>query len=274
MILLTLYILLNSFLINAPIFKNAVSITTDGKGFIYVLDKDRNEISKLDSNMNLIKRLGDFGWNQGQFNNPTYIDGSSGLDILVSDPSNYRIQRLDLNLAFITELKTTTETFLPEFKFNNPVSTLVVNSNDIYVIDYDNRRVVIFPKGTNPNNSFGDYKTSKIPLLEPVKLLKDNNNFIYIYDKGYKGILKFDSFGNFVQKLSLNNIKTFSIYNGQLYILTTDNKITIFDPPSNSYKEEMNLPPGYDSSKITDILIYNSEKYFILEKNKLSFFKP
>lgn len=274
MILLNIFIFLNSLIFQDPIFKNAVSITTDGKGFIYVLDKDRNEISKLDSNLNLIKRLGDFGWKQGQFSNPTYIDGSSGLDILVSDPSNYRVQRLDLNLAFITELKTNTETFLPEFKFNTPMATLVVNSNDIYAIDYDNRRIVIFPKGTNPNNSFGDFKTNKIPLTEPVKLLKDNNNYIYILDKGYKSIIKFDSFGNFLQKLSLNNVKTFSMYNNQLYILTEDNKITIFDPASNSYKEEISLSSSYDAKKITDILIYNTEKYFILEKNKLSFFKP
>lgn len=274
MIFLNIFIFLNSLIFQDPIFKNAVSITTDGKGFIYVLDKDRNEISKLDSNLNLIKRSGDFGWKQGQFSNPTYIDGSSGLDILVSDPSNYRVQRLDLNLAFITELKTNTETFLPEFKFNTPTATLVVNSNDIYAIDYDNRRIVIFPKGTNPNNSFGDFKTNKIPLTEPVKLLKDNNNYIYILDKGYKSIIKFDSFGNFLQKLSLNNIKTFSMYNNQLYILTEDNKITIFDPASNSYKEEISLSSSYDAKKITDILIYNTEKYFILEKNKLSFFKP
>jgi len=253
-------------------FSNAISITGDGKGFIYVLDKSKNEITKLDSNLNIIKKSGDYGWASGQFISPTYIDASSGLDIFVSDGNNYRVQRLDLNLAFISELKTNTITFNPEFQFNTPVATLIVNSNNLFVIDKDNKRIVIYQNGEKPSNSFGDFKTSPTPLIEPVKLLKDNNNNIYILDKGYNKILIFDNFGNFIKTIELDNVKTFSIFNNNLYIIS-GNEIFIYEPQKNAFSEKISLPENYQN-KITDLLIYNSEKYFILEKNKLSYIKP
>ncbi len=222
--------------------------------------------------MNIIKKSGDYGWASGQFISPTYIDASSGLDIFVSDGNNYRVQRLDLNLAFISELKTNTITFNPEFQFNTPVATLVINSNNLYVIDNDNKRIVIYQNGEKPVNSFGDFKTSSVPLIEPVKMLKDNNNHIYILDKGYNKILIFDSFGSFIKTIELDNIKTFSVYNNKIYIVK-DNDIFIYDPDKNAFNEKITLPVEYNN-KLSDILIYNSEKYFILEKNKLSYIKP
>lgn len=253
-------------------FSNAISITGDGKGFIYVLDKSKNEITKLDSNLNVIKKSGDYGWGSGQFISPTYIDASSGLDLFVSDGNNYRVQRFDLNIAFISELKTNTITYNPEFQFNTPLATLVVNSNNLFVIDNDNKRIVIYQNGEKPTNSFGDFKTSITPLIEPVKLLKDNNNHIYILDKGYNKILIYDSFGNFMKTIELDKVSTFSIYGNKIYIVSS-NDVFIYDPEKNAFSEKISLPEQY-KNKITDIYIYNNEKYFILEKNKLSYIKP
>ncbi|MGB4853277.1 MAG: hypothetical protein WBQ38_13260, partial [Ignavibacteria bacterium] len=56
-------------------FSNAVSVTTDGKENIYVLDAGTNQIVKFDNKLNYLKRNGKQGWDEGQFDSPTCIDG-------------------------------------------------------------------------------------------------------------------------------------------------------------------------------------------------------
>ena len=62
-------------------FHNAVSAAVDGKGFIYILDGETNEIIKFSTDLEEIKRAGKQGWGEGEFDSPFFIDGSSGLDI-------------------------------------------------------------------------------------------------------------------------------------------------------------------------------------------------
>ena len=199
-------------------FTNAVSMTVDGKGFIYVLDKDRNEIYKLDSNLNIVKKAGGKGWTSGLFDSPTYIDASSGLDIIVSDGNNYRVQRLDLNLAFISELKTDQPTFLEEYQFRTPIATIVVNASDLYIVDDENKRIVIFPRGFEPSNSFGGFNSPKGRLTEPVKIAKDSDNLIYLLDKATNSIKVYDNFGTYVKEIKPDKVLSFFIYNGIVYI--------------------------------------------------------
>jgi hypothetical protein len=250
-------------------FRNAVSMTTDGKGALYVLDNESNEVLKLDSNLNLLKRAGGPGSEQLQFYYPTYIDASSGLDVFVSDGRNYRIQRLDLNLAFIGELRTDTKTFLEELRFNTPLASIVVNSNNLYVVDGDNNRIIIYDRGMLPNNTFGDFKAGEGRLVNPGKIQRDNSNFIYVLDRDKNGILKYDNFGNYSSTLSYPGIISFSAYNNRLYILTKEG-IVVYNTEANSYENKLTFPLKSLSS-VTDFLAYSNEKYFLLEKNKLSY---
>jgi hypothetical protein len=250
-------------------FSNAVSITVDAKGFVYVLDKDQNQIYKLDSNLNILKRSGGKGWAQGQFDSPTYIDGSSGLDLIISDPNNSRLQRLDLNLAFISELKTDQPTFLEEFQFRTPVASTVINSSELYVLDGENKRVVIFPRGFEPNNSFGGFNSPQGRLSEPAKILKDADNFIYILDKSSNSIKVFDNFGTYKSEIKPDKILSFYNYNGIMYIYDGVN-IILYDLKSGSYRDSFPAGIKVSVSNFTDFLAYNSNKYLLLEKNKLS----
>lgn len=250
-------------------FTNAVSLTVDVKGFIYVLDKDQNQIYKLDSNLNILKRSGGKGWAHGQFDSPTYIDGTSGLDLIVSDPNNNRLQRLDLNLAFISELKTDQPTFLEEFQFRAPVASTVINSSELYIVDGENKRVVIFPRGFEPNNSFGGFNSPKVRLSEPVKILKDGDNFIYILDKSSNSIKVFDNFGTYKKEIKPDKIYSFYNYNGVMYIYDGVN-VTLYNLSSGAYTGSFPTGISLQEGNFTDFLVYNANKYLLLEKNKLS----
>jgi len=155
---------------------NAISVTSDRRGFIYVLDNESNEIIKFDENLKEVKRIGRKGWNNGEFDSPTNIDGSSGLDIYVTDGVNYRIQRFDLNLSYISSLITNSSTFDEKLKFNTPVASIVLNMNALYVVDGENKRIVYYPDGITPITYFGGFQSAQKPFVEPVKLMKDGYN--------------------------------------------------------------------------------------------------
>ena len=250
-------------------FTNAVSVTTDGKENIYVLDAGTNQIVKFDNKLNYLKRNGKQGWDEGQFDSPTCIDGSSGLDIFVTNGKNKRVQRLDLELNPISILKTNLPDFTADYQFNTPVATLVLNSRELYVIDGDNNRIVIYKDGRNPSGIFGDYSSGKGQLSRPVKILKDGKNFIYVLDKELKTIFRFDNLGNYINRLTIENLESFTISGNTLYMFN-GKEILIYDLERNTVTDTKILPGKISKKKFRDILVLNSKKYLLLEKNTLS----
>ncbi|MBI5402372.1 MAG: NHL repeat-containing protein [Ignavibacteriae bacterium] len=252
-------------------FKNAVSVTTDGKGNIYVLDNESNEIIKLDGSLNEIKRTGKKGWNNGEFDSPTSMDGSSGLDIYVTDGNNYRIQRFDLNLSYVSSLVTNLSTFEEKLKFNTPVASVVLNLSALYVIDGENKRIVSYPDGITPGYSFGGFQSARKPFLNPVKLLKDGFNRLYVFDKKGNALHIYDNFGNFVNTIESSIIKSVSIYNNIIYIFT-GSEIILYSVNKNAYTGKISLQEEFSGSNVTDMQVYSENKILFLEKNKISFY--
>lgn len=250
-------------------FSNAVSVTVDAKENIYVLDAGSNQIVKFDNALEYKKRNGKQGWAEGQFDSPAYIDGSSGLDLFISDGKNRRVQRLDLELNPITTLKTNTVDFPSDLQFNTPVATLILNSKELYVIDGDNNRIVIYKDGRNPSGVFGDYKSGKGQLSRPVKLLKDDKNFMYVLDKEQKAIIRFDNLGNYIGRIETEDLETFAIRGSILYMFN-GNEILLYDLNKNSITGKKNFPGKFKNKKYKDLFVLNGEKYLLLGKNALS----
>lgn len=248
-------------------FKNAVSLTFDGKENVYVLDANSNEVAKFNSSLDFLKRNGKQGWAEGQFDSPTFVDGSSGLDIFVSDGKNRRVQRLDLELNPISILKTDLKDFSPELQYKTPVASLVLNSNELYVIDQDNSRIVVYKDGRNPSGVFGDYKSGKGQLGRPVKLMKDDKNFIYVLDKELKAIIRFDNLGNYVNRFEIDKLENFTIRGNILYMFN-GKEIVLYDTDRNSLIGKKIIPGK--KNKFRDLIVLSGEKYLLLGKNALS----
>lgn len=250
-------------------FKGAVSITLDGKGNIYILDGEASEIIKLKEDLTEIKRTGKKGWDNGQFDNPVSIDASSGLDLYVSDLNNGRIQRFDLNFGFISSLITNDESIEEKFKINRPSGSIIVNAKDLYVVDSDNPKIVIFKDGVYPYTYFGSFQSVNGALTKPGKIIKDQNNFIYVVDYSRKGIMRYDNYGTFFNLLEIDEIKSIAVSNNYLYILT-GKAIQVYDTKANAFKVIFNLPAEMKNGKFTDFLVINNKKIYLLEKSKVT----
>jgi hypothetical protein len=252
-------------------FKNAISMATDGRGCIYVLDNETNEVVKFDDKLNELKRIGKKGWNNGEFDSPAYIDGSSGLDIYVTDGVNCRIQRFDLNLSYISSLITNANTFDDKLKFNTPLASIVLNMNALYVIDGENKRIVYYPDGITPITYFGGFQSAQKPMINPAKLIKDRYNCIYVFDKKSNSIFKYDNFGNYIKSIEYDTIKSVSIFNNIIYIFTGSD-LLMYDVSKNAYVDKILLTKEISNLNVTDMLVYSENKILFLEKNKISFF--
>lgn len=257
-------------------FHNAVSLSTDGKGYIYVLDNFSNELIKYTSSLKEVKRVGRKGWAVGEFDGPTSVDCSTGLDIYVCDGKNYRIQRFDLNLSYITSLITNAEVIDPRFKFDTPLASTILSSN-MYVLDGENKRIVVY-KTQNyiPFASFGGFQSAEPPFVQPVKILPDNNMRLYVYDAGRSAIYVYDNFGTYIKYISYPNIKGVSVLNDYLYILTSD-EIVEYNLTKNSFESMIKINNSIEKGIFTDILFYSKEtdkSYFcVLYKDKLVLYK-
>lgn len=253
-------------------FLNAVSITSDGKGKIYVLDAMSNEIIKFDESLKEIKRSGKKGWSNGEYDSPTCIEGSSGLEILVSDPMNFRIQKLDLNLSYISSIYTNYESFPDNLKYQTPVSTVFVNPY-IYSIDGENNRIVTYQYQNQsmyqPAFSFGGFQSAQKPMSKPVKIVKDGLNNVYIFDAKLNTVFKYDNFGNYLNSMESKYIKSISTFNNQLFILT-ESEILIYDARKNAYSGRYLFAEPISNEKLRDFIVFSSTTFYLLEKNKVT----
>lgn len=276
-----LLLILNLFLFNSDSvlvktievgeFQKAVSITTDGKGDIYVLDAVTNEIIKYDDKLKEVKRAGKKGWANGEMDSPTYIDGSSGFEINVSDGKNYRIQKFDLNLSYTGTINTNYETYQDNFKYQTPLATVYIVPY-LYSIDGENFRVVTYQMQTQnmwiPAFSFGGFQSAQKPMVGPTKIVKDGYNNIYILDKKLSSVFKYDNFGNFISSFETDKIISISAFNNRLYILT-DSEVLLYDSRKNAFTDKLLFTEKIYSEKIQDFMVYSSSKFYILERNKL-----
>jgi hypothetical protein len=258
--------------ISAGKFSNAVSVTSDGKGFLYVLDSDNSEIIKYSSELKEIKRAGKKGWNNGEFFSPTHIDASNGTNIFVSDKLNSRIQTLDLNLGFISALLTDSENIDDKFKIRKPVCSIPINSLDLLVVDSDNPKVVLFSGTLTPVFYFGSYQSVSGALANPIKTVKDSKNNVYIFDKQKNSVLRYDNFGTFISEFSYEDIISIAEFSNMIYLLTKSGIIT-YDVNKNAYQKIIRLPADLNTKNLSDITVSASENIYILEKNKIHLLK-
>jgi len=252
-------------------FHNAVSITSDGKSNIYVLDAYNNEIIKYDDNLKEIKRAGRKGWSNGEFDSPTSIDGSSGLELFVSDGRNYRIQKFDLNLGYTGTIYPNYETYQDNYKYQTPVATVYIVPY-LYSIDGENNRIVTYQIQTScmyvPAFSFGGFQSAQKPMVKPVKIVKDGLNNIYILDKKLGTVFKYDNFGNYFNSLENEKIISISAFNNRLFILT-ETEVLIYDSKKNAFTDKLLFTEKLNIERIQDFMVFSSSKFYILEKNKL-----
>jgi len=249
-------------------FVNASSFYINSAGFIYVSDINTNEITAIDTLGNLLKKIGGFGWRQSAFDNPADIYADA-LKVYVADKNNHRIQRFDKNLNFNFQILTR-QSEVEQEQFGYPLSAVMSNQGDIFILDSENSRIIKFDIFGNFLQNFGGYDYGNYALQKPVQLAVSMKNNIFVIDGNQ--IIIFDQYGNGNGKISgKEEFRSIRIIFEWLTVTSKDKIYTAnLRSPEMSLKEVL-LEGMEDNLDIVSALIFNNKLYILSKKEILIF---
>jgi hypothetical protein len=249
-------------------FVNASSFYINSAGLIYVSDINTDEITVLDTLGNLVKNIGGYGWRQSAFDNPADIFADA-LKVYVADKNNHRIQRFDKNLNFNFQILTR-QSEVEQEQFGYPLSAVMSNQGDIFILDSENSRIVKFDIFGNFLQNFGGYDYGNYALQKPVQLAVSMQNNIFVIDGNQ--VIIFDHYGNGSRKIT--GVEEFTSIRIIFEWLTVTSKDKIYianlRSPEMSLKEIL-LEGIEDNLEIVSALIFNN-KLFVLSKKEIFIF--
>ena len=250
-------------------FLNATSFYINPAGFIYVTDSFTDEVYALDTLGNLILKVGGFGWRETAFDDPVDVYADA-LKLYIADKNNNRIQRLDKNMNFNFQIYTRYSDNEAE-RFGYPLSAVMSNQGDVYILDSENSRIVQFDIFGNFIRNFGGYDYGNFALENPKQLAVSNKNDIYVIDGSE--ILIFDQYGNSLTKVSGTDdyISIRIIFDWMTLTTKDDVYVVNLRSPELILKEVLIENSSFENS-IVSSLIYNN-KLYVLTKNQILVFK-
>ncbi len=246
-------------------FENASSFWIVPNGFIYITDKDKDEVIQLDTSGNVLKDVGGFGWNQSQFDEPADVFADP-LSVYVADKNNHRIQRFDRNLNFISELYTRDKDN-PDQSFGYPISCAVSNQGDLFVLDSENKRILKFDLFGNFKLQLGGIDAGQFALFNPISMSIGASGIVFVADQ--KSILTFDQFGNGITKIVFDEeIISLRILFDKITVVLK-NKILFASISDENIEFHNLLFENNMNEKIVSSILFNNKLYILTPKQIL-----
>jgi DNA-binding beta-propeller fold protein YncE len=146
---------------------------------IWVVETGAHRISIFDRNGKLLRRIGQRGTGNREFNFPTYIWIDKDGTVYLVDTLNYRIQILDKNGEFVFSFGEMGDAtgFLAR-----PKGIATDSKGNIYVADALFHCVQIFDKSGRYLNNFGKQGHNQEEFWIPTGIFIDKKDFIYVAD--------------------------------------------------------------------------------------------
>ncbi|MGE5681196.1 MAG: NHL repeat-containing protein [Bacillota bacterium] len=256
-------------------FKNASAITVNPAGMIYIADKTNNEIYKFDTEGRELKSIGGYGWDEAAFDSPEDVSATV-LYVFVADRNNHRIQILDKDLNFLSQIKgnepsSRQQSGNDELRFGYPVSCVTSTLGDIFILDSENRQIIKLNTQGQLVSRFGNYQSGDYELNEPKDMTISPDNKLLVLDK--KELLVFDQYGNGVGKIKLDmDAARINIAQNSM-VLNSENKLYIsaLGEKGSGIKEV--LLNGYDLNNDIVAGLKYKDVLYVLTSHQVAAFK-
>lgn len=228
---------------NPPLatFVDARALAADPAGLLYVVDAGVGAVHILSADGRAMRTLGGPGSREGQFDEPTDVDPTNGLMILVADAGNARIQRFSNELLHLGSLPVGSDfqeqqggalrapagsgARASREADGYPVAVAAGQAGETYVIDAAQGAMLTWDAAARPVRSTGATGPGSEAMIEPVDVTVDDRGTVYVADRGRKAVLVYDRFGNYVRALGeglLENVQSVSAARDRLWIVLPD----------------------------------------------------
>ncbi len=249
-------------------FENASSFYINSAGIIFITDTGKDNIVQQDTTGKVIYSIGGYGWQESAFDNPVDVFADA-LKVFVADKNNHRIQQFDKNLNFISEIKTK-DSDVEDEQFGYPLSAVMSNQGDIFILDSENSRIVKFNLFRDFIQNFGGYDYGNYSLKNPKQLAVSMSNNLFVIDGNE--IIIFDQYGSGVGKLEgSEEFKSIRIV-FNIMTLTTGNKVYFSDLKSSPFRLNEVKLSGLDRLPEIVSAFQFKEKLYVLTKKRILIF--
>jgi len=184
-------------------FKEPSGITISPDGFLYIADTGNNRIEKLSWRGEFICEVGGFGWDKQQFDGPVAISARNGLDVLVADYYNERIERYDKDLNYLSTFSSSDD-WPDDSQFGFPKDVDISAQGELFCLDGENNRILKLDVMGIPQRSFGDYNSGEGRLILPQRLVVTSTDRVFVSDEELGSIVMYDIHGNYIHTLGLD----------------------------------------------------------------------
>jgi len=249
-----------------PIHKGVqfCSITASKFGDIYLLEKKRNEIYRLDCTGKVLNTNGGFGWEEGRFDTPVDLSIGSGLDVVVADYNNHRLVRFDRFLNFLTVFSYSGE----ETEILYPRSVAVSKLGEIFILDEGSGEVIRFDMQKKDISKFGGAEYGEYTLVDPVQIRINKNGILTVLESDGR-LVQFDRFGTPIREiLPPKEIEASGLVliNENILILSQlESKLFLY---SNKLSEWFSpIITGYEDNTFFTSGIFAEDSLFLLNKS-------
>src|SRR5574339_1128533 len=192
-------------------------VVFDSKGYVYVNDRERNDVQKFTPDGKFISKFGEKGKDLGQFQTPysMIIDPNDYLYII--DRGNDRIQKMYTNGTPIKSWDSIQGDSVSQNQvnqdkkdgsngdeetdqFSSPEDMTIDKKGNFYLTDTGNNRVLLFDKNFNFISKFGKAGTGPGEFNHPHGIDVDSEGNIYVNELESARIQKFTNNGTFIKQ--------------------------------------------------------------------------
>jgi DNA-binding beta-propeller fold protein YncE len=145
-----------------------------------------------------VREVGGIGIGANQFSRPSDVTAKLGLDILVADAGNDRIQRFNRRLGYISTTKKSDA-------FTEPLSLDVSEFGDLFILDGSRRRVVKINALVSQLVFFGGVGSGSGELEDPKDVDVKASETVTVADGSTGDVVQFDLFGNFLASYHIDD---------------------------------------------------------------------
>ncbi len=191
-------------------FANAVSLSLNAAGNVFVLDAGKNEVSEFTPKGEPVKMIGGRGWGDLEFDAPTDVSANFALDLYVCDYNNRRLQRFDRRMNFVQSF--TADNIVPPITGSfYPRASALSTQGELYVVESDGRRVLKFDPAQHLEREFGSFNAGAGALVNPRDIVVTPEGRVIVLDE--HRIVEYDAYANYLSAIVLDSLAASSSLN-------------------------------------------------------------
>ncbi len=264
-------------------FAEARAMAMDPQGRLYVADAGADVVYQLTQEGMWLAKIGGAGAQEGAFFEPSDIDPTNGLSLVVADAGNGRIQRFSNRFVPLESLsvgrenagtrRSSEQAFYqfgeesPREAGGEPVGVVTSVTNELFVLDAAQRVVLKWDVRRKLERTIGGYDAGEGALQNPVALALDATS-LYVADRERGAVLVYDHFGDYIRAMGqgqLANLRAVVVDDNRIWAVG-EKGLWVFEKPGRlQWRSTMSL-----GEPLVDVLP-SANGLFLLTPTRLLF---